>query len=86
MTIEALCGNCRYYNINPQDITTGMCHYNPPEPAMIGNDPRGPQIMSLRAPVKQNEMGCSKFHPKDKLLTPHPAQNDPNAGRSGRMN
>lgn len=83
MKIDAICGNCRYYNIASQDVKTGMCHYNPPEPAMIGTDPRGPQIIALRPVVKLDEMGCSKFHPKDNLLTPHPMQNDPEAGPRG---
>jgi hypothetical protein len=70
MEIEALCGNCRYYKINPREVDSGLCHHNPPEPAMVGGDPRGPQIIGLRSPVKNDEMGCSKFYPQERLLKP----------------
>ena len=60
----AVCGNCFHFGTNPNDISMGYCHGNPPLAVMQAQPNGAIAVHGFRPPVKLNDLGCRHFKPE----------------------
>jgi len=55
--MKRVCGDCQFYGVSPENLRQGICHGNPPEPAMIGPG----KVAAVRPPVGAAETACRHY-------------------------
>lgn len=59
--VRNTCGDCAYFQINPQNVGTGTCHGNPPQAVLLPSPNGQHSAMSFYPPIGARELRCRHF-------------------------
>ena len=57
---EKTCGDCGFYQSDPQNLNRGYCHGNPPLPILLQTN-NGPAPAAIRPPVLITDIACRHY-------------------------
>jgi len=61
------CSDCRYYQVNPEELKVGSCRVNPPTTFALPS-PKGIMIQGFDPGVGMDRLACEKFKAREILV------------------
>jgi hypothetical protein len=55
------CLDCKHVELIPNNLESGVCHLDPPDPIVAGAGPQGPVMAMIQRTVRLTKDYCSHF-------------------------